>query len=227
MNARLSVARYGDHAWLIKADNYRAVTLAESIRRLIADNASLNTTIDEVVPGARTVLVIAKPGTTTANLGGAIADLLPEVDLDDNPETSPRMVRLEVTYDGADLHPIATELGLSPEALIRMHSESIYEVAFCGFAPGFAYLTGLNPRLHLPRLNTPRPQVPAGSVAIADSYSSVYPQASPGGWRLLGHTNATLFDLDKSEPALLRPGTQVRFTPTGTSIGLPEDLARA
>ena len=94
------------------------------------------------------------------------------------------------------------------------HSDATYRAAFCGFAPGFAYLTGLDPALQLPRRATPRTRVPAGSVAIAAGYSAVYPTTSPGGWHLVGHTDAVLFDADRDPPALIAPGTTVHFVPT-------------
>jgi KipI family sensor histidine kinase inhibitor len=123
------------------------------------------------------------------------------------------VVELPVRYDGADLIPLAAELGCSPEALLQRHAAGEYTVAFCGFAPGFAYLSGLDPALHVPRLASPRTAVPAGSVAIAGEYTGVYPRSSPGGWRLLGRTDAVLWDLDREPPALLTPGTRVRFVP--------------
>jgi KipI family sensor histidine kinase inhibitor len=87
-----------------------------------------------------------------------------------------------------------------------------FTVAFCGFTPGFAYLVGLPERYQLPRLDSPRPKVPAGSVAVAGPYAGVYPRSSPGGWQLLGQTEVTMFDPTQAEPALLTPGTRVRFT---------------
>ncbi len=118
---------------------------------------------------------------------------------------------IETVYDGADLDDVADLCGMSVEALVARHSASEFEVAFCGFAPGFAYLSGLDPALVVPRLATPRTSVPAGSVAIADRWSAVYPRESPGGWRLIGRTSATVWDLGRTPPALLSPGSHVRF----------------
>ncbi len=100
---------------------------------------------------------------------------------------------------------------MSRQEVVERHTAPTYRCAFCGFAPGFAYLTGLDPALHLPRRPTPRTRVPAGSVAIAAEYAAVYPSASPGGWHLIGHTDATMWDATRDEPALVRPGTLVRF----------------
>lgn len=122
-------------------------------------------------------------------------------------------VLIPVLYDGLDLHLTAQTLGLSIADLIAMHSGADFTVAFCGFSPGFAYLTGLPELLHLPRRTTPRIQVPAGSVAIAEHYSAVYPRSSPGGWHLLGRTDRVLFEPSGRSPALLQPGIHVQFTP--------------
>ena len=218
MTTNLPITRYGDDAWLIAVGSHKPVALAAAIRQRCLADDSLAAAVSEVVPGANAVLVVAnsatgKTGESPNNLPSQLSSLLTQVDLEAAPSAHPNLVTLEVDYDGADLISLADKLDLSVEALIRLHTEPTYEVAFCGFAPGFAYLSGLNPRLHVQRLATPRPQVPAGSVAIADSYSAVYPQSSPGGWHLLGRTGANLFDIIRPDPALLQPGTQVRFVP--------------
>ena len=123
-------------------------------------------------------------------------------------------VVIPVRYDGPDLDAVAADIGLTVEEVVLAHSGASYRVAFCGFAPGFGYLTGLPDRLHLPRRATPRTNVPAGSVAIAAGYAAVYPADSPGGWHLLGSTEIVLFDPDRDPPALLVPGTPVRFVST-------------
>jgi len=120
---------------------------------------------------------------------------------------------IEVTYNGEDLKEVARVTGLSVIEVIQCHSAATYTVAFLGFAPGFPYLAGLDPKLQMPRLKSPRTQVPAGAVAIADEFSGVYPQATPGGWRILGHTNTVLFDVSRPTPALLMPGDIVHFRP--------------
>jgi KipI family sensor histidine kinase inhibitor len=99
--------------------------------------------------------------------------------------------------------------------VIALHSSATYVAAFCGFAPGFTYLTGLDPRLQLPRRPTPRTRVPAGSVAMATRFTAVYPAASPGGWNLLGHTDAVPWDVEREKPALIEPGDRVQFVPVG------------
>lgn len=126
-------------------------------------------------------------------------------------EDTPPTVTIDVRYDGPDLHDVATRLGISAADVVALHSGATYRVAFFGFAPGFAYLTGLPEVLQLPRRDTPRTSVPAGAVAVASTYTAVYPRSSPGGWHLLGHTDATMFDPDRDPPTLLQPGDIVRF----------------
>jgi KipI family sensor histidine kinase inhibitor len=122
-------------------------------------------------------------------------------------------VELTVDYDGADLDDVAAATGLTTGEVVELHASGRYTCAFCGFAPGFGYLTGLDERLHLPRRASPRTAVRAGAVAIAAGYSAVYPSPSPGGWHLIGRTDARMWDHRRAHPALLRPGTTVRFVP--------------
>jgi KipI family sensor histidine kinase inhibitor len=121
------------------------------------------------------------------------------------------LVEIPVTYDGADLAEVAELTGLTPAEVAARHAAAEYTVAFCGFSPGFGYLTGGDPALDVPRLATPRTKVPAGSVAIAEAFTGVYPRELPGGWRILGTTTAVLWDLDRDPPGLFVPGTRVRF----------------
>lgn len=159
--------------------------------------------IEELVPAARTVLV-----------KGAlhqVREVLKTVDLTTAPTTHPREITIPVTYDGPDLDLVAETAGVSREEVVKLHTGATYEVAFCGFAPGFGYLTGLPPNLQQPRLDSPRTKVPQGSVGIAGEFTAAYPRATPGGWRLIGRTEITLFDTKAETPALLQPGDQVRF----------------
>ncbi|MDE3130850.1 MAG: carboxyltransferase domain-containing protein, partial [Acidobacteriota bacterium] len=136
------------------------------------------------------------------------------------------VVTIPVEYDGSDLEEVAEKLATSSEAVVELHSGAEYTVAFMGFSPGFPYLIadetaqGVLPLLELPRLETPRTEVPAGSVAVAAGYCGIYPRSSPGGWNLLGRTDVTLFDAERDPPALLEPGTRVRFEPVRSSTRL-------
>ena len=163
----------------------------------------------EVVPAARTVLVAVRPGS-----GGLrrVRSVLSDLPRDAAPPPAGRTVTLPVVYDGPDLELVASTAGLTVDEVVELHSGAEYTVAFCGFAPGFGYLTGLPEPLRQPRLESPRPSVPAGSVGIAGEFTGAYPRSSPGGWRLLGHTPAALFDPRRTPPALLAPGDLVRFS---------------
>jgi KipI family sensor histidine kinase inhibitor len=166
--------------------------------------------VAEVVAGAQTLLVVARAGTNLSVLGEALAELTAgDVAASDAGE-----VTLDVVYDGPDLDEVAQLVGLSADEVVAVHSGGEYVVRFCGFAPGFAYLDGLDERLHVARRSEPRTTIPAGSVAVAGEFAGVYPRASPGGWRLLGRTDATLWDVERDPPALLAPGTRVRFRAT-------------
>jgi KipI family sensor histidine kinase inhibitor len=116
-----------------------------------------------------------------------------------------------VTYDGPDLADVASHTGLSEDEIVAAHTGSTWTVAFGGFAPGFAYLVGGDQRLAVPRRESPRTSVPAGSVGLAGEFSGIYPRSSPGGWQLIGRTDVVMFDVDRDPPALLTPGAQVRF----------------
>lgn len=129
-----------------------------------------------------------------------------------------RLVEIPTRYgaaDGEDLDGVATQLGLSPATVVDLHAATEYEVYMLGFAPGFAYLGTLPEAIAVPRRPAPRPRVPAGSVAIAERQTAVYPSVTPGGWNLIGRTDLTLWDVERDPPALLAPGDRVRFVPIG------------
>jgi KipI family sensor histidine kinase inhibitor len=164
--------------------------------------------LDEVILGANTMVI--KPARHSGITREGIAEMLKSADFE-GADPEQREVEIPTVYDGQDLDDVAAISRLSVREVIDMHCAETYVVSFIGFAPGFAYLTGLNPSLKMPRLNSPRAQVPKGSVAIAESYSAVYPNSSPGGWRLIGRTAVELWDLSATEPAILHPGYTVRF----------------
>lgn len=188
---------------LVEVDSLDEV---EAVRAALAD-ADLPGLV-ELVPAARTVLASFSPES-----GGLarLRPLLDTVDLSQRTTTAPREVVLQVHYDGPDLELIASTAGTDVDGVISLHTSAEYKVAFCGFAPGFGYMVGLPSALQQPRLDNPRKRVPPGSVGIAGEFTGAYPTASPGGWRLLGHTDATLFDSRREPAALLAPGDVVRF----------------
>ena len=163
----------------------------------------------ELVPAARTVLVVLdRPPSDldAARLRGlALTDAATDV--------ADGAVELPVVFDGPDLAEVASLTGRPVAALVETLTTTELTVAFGGFAPGFGYLTGMP--LSVPRRDTPRTRVPAGSVGLAGPFAGVYPRASPGGWQLVGRTDAVLFDVDRDPPALLSPGTRVRFREVG------------
>lgn len=173
----------------------------------------------DLVPAARTVLAVTGPhGPALAAVGSWLLTTADRA-LAASGETEPSSATastesatvIRVRYDGPDLDDTAALLGLDRAGIVALHTASVWTVAFSGFAPGFGYLVTDHDRLVVPRLQTPRTSVPAGSVALADAFSGVYPRASPGGWRILGTTDAVLWDAEARPPALLVPGRRVRF----------------
>lgn len=205
----------GDHAALLELpDNATVHAAARLARERLGDQ------LVEVVPGHETLLVVwdevlGDAATLESNLKALAGDASAfKLDVRANGTESPAPeLAIPVVYDGADLEAVATRLALSTEAVVVLHSEANYVVAFTGFMPGFPYLIADEPNrlLELPRLETPRTQVPAGSVAVAAGYGGIYPRSSPGGWNLLGRTEVVVFDPKRRPPALLEPGSRVRF----------------
>jgi 5-oxoprolinase (ATP-hydrolysing) subunit B len=189
----------GDRALLIETDDPPG--LYADLRHEPVDG------VEDLVPAARTVLVLLTPSADRARVDAAIASRTGSRAVPSRADE----VEIPVTYQGEDLSTVAELTGLTVDEVIARHLGGAYIAAFCGFAPGFAYLTGLDPVLHVPRRATPRVAVPQGAVAIAGRYTSVYPRESPGGWQLIGRTDAPLWSLDRDPPALLVPGTRVRF----------------
>ncbi|MFC3981922.1 MULTISPECIES: 5-oxoprolinase subunit B family protein [Streptosporangium] len=201
------IRRAGEHALLVETGSLEASHRLDALLR-----ARRLPGVAEIVPGPETVLVSA-PGADPSRLLPELSRLLGTASAGQAARDLPdaRAVTVPVIYDGADLEEVAALAGLSPSEVVERHTGRELVVGWLGFAPGFAYLTGLDPVLHVPRLTTPRTSVPAGSVAVAGPYSAVYPSASPGGWRLLGRSAVVVWDVNADPPALLTPGTRVRF----------------
>jgi KipI family sensor histidine kinase inhibitor len=205
------ILRYGEHAALVELASLDEVGAAHRALRGAADSGELPGLV-ELVPAARTVLAAFAPGSPGL---GRLSGLLDDLELSAPDAGERREVTLPVSYDGPDIELVAETAGLSVAEVIRLHTEAEYTVAFCGFAPGFGYLTGLAEPLRQPRLDSPRSSVAAGSVGVAGEFTAAYPRSSPGGWRLIGHTDAPLFDPAADSPALLTPGALVRFERAG------------
>jgi len=180
--------------------------------------------VTDLVPAASTVLVRFDPAAAgAADLARQLARVRPAPVAASDGE----QVTVPVHYDGADLAEVGRLTGLGADGVVEAHTAARYVVAFSGFAPGFGYLTGLDPRLRLPRRGTPRVRVPAGAVGVAGEFTGVYPRSSPGGWHLLGRTSVPLWDPVRTPPALLRPGTRVRFEPVSKLLSTPPHAAAA
>jgi KipI family sensor histidine kinase inhibitor len=162
----------------------------------------------DLVPAARTVLVVVDPAVTTP---AAVEGVLRQVTPRPGRQASDELLELPVVYDGEDLADVADHLGVDAAEVVRRHTGTEWTVAFSGFAPGFGYLTPADGGWDLPRRSSPRTRVPAGSVALAGGFTGVYPRESPGGWQLVGRTDVAVFDLARDPAALLRPGVRVRF----------------
>ncbi|RBP68038.1 KipI family sensor histidine kinase inhibitor [Brevibacterium sanguinis] len=189
--------------------------LAETMRLHAALEASTPPGVDELIPAARTVLIRFDPRRTSAR---RLREAIGSLEYGTDASRHHREVRIDVSYDGEDLAEVADLLDVSPAEVVRRHQAATWRVAFAGFAPGFGYLAGDDPLFSVPRRPSPRTRVPVGAVALAGEFTGVYPRSSPGGWQLIGHTDAVLWDLDRDPPALFVPGTIVTFRDVGETI---------
>ncbi|MFZ3468966.1 5-oxoprolinase subunit B family protein [Streptomyces sp. 4.24] len=201
----MRVLPVGAEALLLEVDSAEeaAALHAELLRRRDAGELG---GVRDIVPAARTVLLdgVGEPRALAARIARWEPAPLAAAD-------GPPPVTVPVRYDGPDLAEVAGLWGVRPEEVPDIVGGIVFRVAFCGFAPGFGYLTGLPERLRLPRRATPRTAVPAGSLALAGEYAGVYPRSSPGGWQLIGSTDAVLWDPSREPAALFVPGVRVRF----------------
>lgn len=200
----MTVLAYGDQALLLQFDSTAEVLAWSATLR----DAAMPEVLD-IVPAARTVLLkLDGPGRQ-----GAIRRRLQklEVGSDAKATKAGEPLVIDVVYNGDDLAEVAELTGLTTREVVDAHTAQPWIVGFCGFAPGFAYLVGGEPRLVVPRRSDPRPAVPAGAVGLAGEFTGIYPRRSPGGWQLIGRTDAVLWDIDRPDPALLTPGTRVQF----------------
>ena len=198
----MNVLPFGDAALLVELDG-----LDEVLGFAAAVGAADLDGVIDVVPAAETVLVVTEPGTPLEPLVRRLTSL----SFRSVAQAEGEPVEIAVVYDGPDLADVARLTGLSEDQVVDAHTGTPWRIAFGGFAPGFAYLTGGDPRLVVGRRDEPRTTVPAGAVGLAGEYSGVYPRSSPGGWQLVGRTDAELWDAERSPPALLVPGGSVRF----------------
>ena len=208
----------GDSAILIELGSEVDPEISSMVFALtdLIKDAGLNSDL-EVLPTYRSVLVYYDPlicsyAEMFDAVNGAVEGLVEPISVN----SSLKIIEIPVVYggdDGPDLDFVADHAGITEDAVIELHSAIDYRVYMLGFSPGFPYLGGLDERIAAPRLKTPRVLVPAGSVGIAESQTGVYPNAGPGGWRIIGRTSVTLFDVNSSTPSLITPATKVRFIP--------------
>ncbi|WP_424214858.1 5-oxoprolinase subunit B family protein [Streptomyces sp. BI20] len=201
----MRVLPYGPDALLVETDSGErcAALHAELVRRLPVG------AVRDVVPAARTVLLdgFADPG-----FRARLAAELPGWEVPKHVPAAGAEVVVPVRFDGPDLAEVARLWGVAPGRVAEIVGGTPFRVAFCGFAPGFGYLTGLPEALWPARRASPRPSVPAGSLGLAGEYAGIYPRSSPGGWRLIGTAEVAVWDPGREPAALFAPGDTVRFT---------------
>ncbi|MCD5309780.1 5-oxoprolinase subunit B family protein [Kineosporia babensis] len=204
--ARWTARRAGENGYLVDVPDADPAQLADGVRGLCQERGI---GLVEVVPGMSTVLIVFQDPRAVQ-----IETLLAEVDA--APASGEvGTLTIDVQYDGPDLAEVAALTGLAEQQVIDLHTQTEFRAAFSGFAPGFAYLTGVPQQLRVPRRPDPRPVVPAGSVALADEFTAVYPKRLPGGWQLIGTTQQPLWIMRRNPPAVIRPGMTVRFRQVG------------
>jgi KipI family sensor histidine kinase inhibitor len=219
--------RFGERALLLRAANQSSVRAIADV--LLADLRA--GTLEDVVPGDRSLLVVFDGTDRGERMARhAVTVAITATVAGDPVVTAPvgRHRVIPVSYggrDGPDLDATADLAGLSAPDLIELHAGREYTVLFLGFAPGFAYLSDIEAELAVPRLATPRTATPAGSVAVAESYTGIYPANLPGGWRVIGWTPTVLFDPTMDPPTYLLPGDVVRFESVDAA-DLPADPYR-
>lgn len=205
--ARGVIYDYGDEALLVEfASTDEVLACTEAVRK-----ARLPGVVD-VVPAARTVLVTFDGPRRQTPIRRRLTELCgPPRPWPDAAARPADRIDIDVTYDGPDLREVVRLTGLSSDEVVAAHTANPWRVGFSGFTPGFAYLIGGDERLTVPRRSDPRTKVPTGSVGLAGEFSGVYPRESPGGWQLIGRTDAVLWDATRDVPALLTPGMWVQF----------------
>ncbi|WP_194816604.1 allophanate hydrolase subunit 1 [Nocardia sp. XZ_19_385] len=172
--------------------------------------------VEDVLPAAETLLVTLDSPNDAERVRRALGELLEEAADDVSRGTLsrndfPEPLVIPVRYDGVDLDDVARLLNLSTAEVVAAHTSTTWHCGFVGFAPGFGYLESADHRLTVPRRDQARTAIPAGAVALAGGYTAVYPRSTPGGWRLIGHTDLRMWDVDRDPPALIQAGSAVRF----------------
>jgi KipI family sensor histidine kinase inhibitor len=207
----MTVRPFGDRAFLIELEQRIDPSIIDRARA-IAD-AWERRGLGEAIPAYASVVLAFDPARASWKDAAAAARTLADAPPPPAAAIAGRLIEIPTVYDGPDLGETAARSGLSPAELVALHTGHEYQVYFLGFMPGLAYAGMLDPRIDAPRLGSPRPRVPAGSVAVANGQTLVYPVDSPGGWRLIGRTELEVFDPGRDPAALIRAGDRLRFVP--------------
>ena len=206
------IHRLADTGILVELDDLTSVLRLDAAVRTAREQGDAEfADLVDVLPASRTLMLTTPPGYDLARLTRAVEALDVDALAGDIGAGDETVVEVPVVYDGPDLAEVATITGLSTAEVVQAHTGTPWRAAFGGFAPGFFYLVDGDPRLEVPRRSEPRTAVPDGAVALAGTFSAVYPRTSPGGWQLIGHTPEQMWDSHRTPPALLSPGVLVRF----------------
>jgi KipI family sensor histidine kinase inhibitor len=208
----MTVRPFGDRAFLIELEQRIDPSIIDAARA-IAD-AWEQRGIGDAIPAYASVVLLFDPVHMSWPEAAREAKALAAAPPRPAAASAGRLIEIPTAYDGPDLAETAARSNLSPAELVALHSGREYRAFFLGFMPGLAYSGMLDPRIDAPRLASPRPRVPAGSVGVANGQTVVYPVDSPGGWRLIGRTELAVFDPARDPAALIRPGDRLRFVPT-------------
>ena len=211
--SRLRARPLGDSALTIAFGTEKSAELLKRVHAAAsAVSAAALPEVEDVVTAYLSLAVFYDSGKTSyGEVAAKVLEVCERTSIAGPAPGALRTHEISVTYDGPDLEDVATSLCLSTEDVIGRHLDRTYSVDLIGFVPGWAYLSELDPAIHLPRRAQPRARVPAGSVAIAGAQTGVYPLITPGGWHIIGHTDNVMFDPARDPPAVLRPGDKVRF----------------
>ena len=205
----MNVRPYGDRAFLVELEQRIDASIVD-VARAIADVWEARG-LGEAIPAYASVVLTFDPARVPWKEASAITRDLAASPPPPTASVAGRLIEVPTVYDGPDLADTAARSGLSIEELVALHGGREYHAFFLGFMPGLAYCGTLDPRIDAPRLPAPRSRVPAGSVAVANGQTIVYPIDSPGGWRLIGRTDLATFDPAREPAALIRAGDRLRF----------------
>ncbi|WP_338363198.1 5-oxoprolinase subunit PxpB [uncultured Pseudoalteromonas sp.] len=218
MTELLQVVALTNTSLFLNASHHKQSDALETQKKIWALTAQLekNDEFSDLVPGMNSLTLYLKSATHLEKWQTTLPQLWEKVRASTFEGTHHQ---IPTRYEGEDLDFVAKKTNLTPKQIIEIHSQATYHVLFLGFQPGFAYLHGLDPRLHISRRETPRTKVPKGAIALGSDQTAIYPAQTPGGWHIIGHTNTSLFDSTHPEPCLFKPGDTLSFIPSNTVQG--------